>query len=43
MYGWIGKKRAAAARRIADAARLTAEADALEADLRAEKEREANQ
>lgn len=43
MYAWIGQKRKAAARRIAEAERLTAEADALEADLRFLKEQEANQ
>lgn len=37
MHAWIGQKRKAAARRIADAARLNAEADALEADLRSQR------
>lgn len=34
VHAWIGKKRATAARRLADYHRLTAEADAMEADLR---------
>ncbi|MCG3756688.1 hypothetical protein [Amycolatopsis sp. Poz14] len=36
VYAWIGQKRKAAARRLADYHRLTAEADAMEADLRYE-------
>lgn len=34
MYAWIGQKRKAAARRLEEARRLTAEADAMEEELK---------